>query len=131
MFAPRFELAGYEGLSKGSRIDVLRMAVKVLVHSNRAYLREHPHTPQLYASGVRYLKEADDSENYQDIPRTLELRSGDCEDLVAWRLAELQEAGEDAHVLLREYRVGADTLFHVLLTRANGDVEDPSRALGM
>lgn len=131
MFAPRFELAGYESLSKGDRIDVMRMAVKLLVHSDRAFLRAHPHTPQLYASGVRYQKESPDSENYQDIPRTLELRTGDCEDLVAWRLAELQEAGEDAHLVLREYRDGADTDFHVLLARANGEIEDPSRLLGM
>src|SRR5579885_2076513 len=102
---------GYESLSKGSRIDVIRMAVKLLVHADRAFLREHPHTPPLYSSGVRYLREPDDQENYQDIARTLELKSGDCEDLVAWRLAELQEAGEDAHLVVREYKVGADTQF--------------------
>lgn len=112
-------------------MDLVRLAVKLLVHANRAYLRSHPHTPSLYDAGVRYRREPDDQENYQDIARTLQNRAGDCEDLVAWRLAELQEAGEDAHLVVREFRIDADTMFHILVSRASGEIEDPSARLGM
>lgn len=132
MFAPRFELHSFESLGRAARLDLIRVLVKTLIVSDRLYLQAHPHTPKLYAAGIRYLREGPDSENYQNIPRTLELRTGDCEDLAAWRIAELQEAGEDCHLVVREYDEPKDeTDYHLLVGRADGSVEDPSAILGM
>jgi hypothetical protein len=131
MFAPRYEFHSFELLPHAARVDVVRMLVKVLIVADRLFLQAHPSTPKLYDAGVRYLREDPDSENYQNIPRTLELRTGDCEDLVAWRLAELQEAGEDAHLVVREWDDKTDVYFHLLVGRPNGDIEDPSALLGM
>jgi hypothetical protein len=131
VFAPRFELHSFEHLSKAGRLDIIRALVKLLIISDRIYLREHAGTPKLLASGVRYLREVD-TENYQNIPRTLELKTGDCEDLAAWRIAELQEAGEDAHLVVREYDEPQDeTDYHLLVGHADGTIEDISAILGM
>lgn len=131
MFAPRIELHSFESLGRAARLDLIRALVKLLIVADRLYLRAHPSTPKLYAAGVRYLRE-EDTENYQNIPRTLELRTGDCEDLAAWRIAELQEAGEDVHLVVREYDEPKDeTDYHLLVGLADGSVEDPSAILGM
>jgi hypothetical protein len=132
VFAPRFELHSFESLRGAARIDLIRMLVKVLIVADRLHLQAHPTTPKLYAAGIRYLREGPDSENYQNIPRTLELKTGDCEDLAAWRIAELQEEGEDVHLVIREYDEPQDeTDYHLLVGRADGSVEDPSAILGM
>lgn len=56
-----------------------------------------------------------------------------CDDLVSWRIAELRNAGEAAKVRLKwqfDPTRGA-RMYHVLVRRANGQVEDPSKRLGM
>lgn len=54
---------------------------------------------------------------------------GDCDDLVIWRCAELQNAGELALPLVywRPDRPG----MHAQVRRSNRTVEDPSRLMGM
>ena len=44
----------------------------------------------LYQSGVRYAREPIGSEVWQTALETQQLGKGDCEDLVAWRVAELR-----------------------------------------
>lgn len=90
-------------------------------------LRANPQEP-LYRSGVRYRREAVGSESWQLPSETASLRGGDCEDLACWRAAELQIAGERARVLVKQVR---PRLFHVVVVRANGTIEDPSKKLGM
>lgn len=114
-----------------AKVAVLGAMLEALVLADLEYLRENPSTPQLLTSGVVYKREAPGSDNWQDTERTLELRSGDCEDLCAWRCAELRAAGEDAHCDLLEFVDGGITFFHVRVRRANGAIEDPSRILGM
>jgi len=53
---------------------------------------------------------------------------GDCEDLAAWRAAELRIAGEPARVVVVRSAPG---VLHAVVRRANGRIEDPSRRLGM
>lgn len=57
---------------------------------------------------------------------------GDCDDLCAYRVAELREQGEPAgiRVYWREPR-GGSQLFHAQVRRGDGSVEDPARMLGM
>ena len=107
-----------------------------LVRLDLAYLRLHPSTPSLYASGVRYRRESPPPgglravETWRTIPAVLAAGAGDCEDLACWRAAELRARGERA----RAWAVRSNTagvLWHVVVRRENGSMEDPSRRLGM
>lgn len=86
--------------------------------------------PPLYKSGVRYVGEPLGQENWQVPSVTLQLRGGDCEDLAAWRAAELVVSGVDVHAraVVKCVRPG---LMHCVVLRGNGVVEDPSARLGM
>lgn len=84
--------------------------------------------PALYASGVRYQREHN-REDWQTAEETLQRGHGDCEDLAAFRAAELRNAGElGAKAVCYAPRPG---LIHCVVRRADGTIEDPSRRLGM
>jgi hypothetical protein len=86
--------------------------------------------PPLYESGVRYKPEPIGREFWQLPEDTYRIGSGDCEDLAAWRAAELQLSGEDpcARAMLRDWQRG---IMHCIVLRSFGIVEDPSKRLGM
>lgn len=102
-------------------------ALQGLVAVNREYLRHHSY-PRLYDAGVRYRTEPKlrGPEDWQTIPELIKARSGDCEDLAAARVAELQEAGEAADVHVK--RTGKRR-FHAVVRRGDGTIEDPSKLL--
>lgn len=99
-----------------------------IMKATEAQIREGLLRVPLYKSGVRYAREPLGAEVWQTGLETLQLGYGDCEDLCAWRCAELRVAGEDATPYVKDVRPG---LRHVLVRRANGKLECPSRALGM
>jgi hypothetical protein len=121
-------------LTKRSRFLGLfiKPVLEALVEINRLYLRTH-HAPPLYHSHVRYQPEPEDGmpEEFAAIPKILSRGWGDCDDLAPWRVAELQEAGEAARIRITWRRPGGRRLYHVLVRRADGRIEDPSRLLGM
>lgn len=85
--------------------------------------------PKLYESGVRYKREPMGQEVWQLVKETLRKKSGDCEDLAAFRAAELREGGErGARAVMVEVAPG---MIHCVVRRANGKIEDPSAKLGM
>lgn len=85
--------------------------------------------PPLYESGVRYQREPAGSEMWDSAATVAARGYGDCEDLAAWRVAELRLAGEEgAEVAV--VRTGPKTL-HALVRRGDGSWEDPSAELGM
>lgn len=90
-------------------------------------LRANPQRP-LYRAGVRYRREEMGAEIWQLPSETAKLGYGDCEDLAAWRVAELRLQGEPARIVIRQVK---PRLWHVLVKRGNGQIEDPSRKLGM
>ena len=110
----------------------IKPLLDALVVVNRLYLRSH-HVPPLYKSGVRYLQEPADGkpEEFAAIPVVLARGWVDCDDLSPYRVAELQEAGEKARIRITWRRVGKRRTYHVLVRRADGRIEDPSRLLGM
>ncbi len=115
-----------------SREIVLRTLLEALAAANAGHLRLHPEAPWLYESGVSYAEDDEGGEGWTDIPETLARGVGDCKDLVAWRLAELRvREREAAHPHVRFARSGSRVKFHVVVRRADGRTEDPSRALGM
>ena len=121
----------------------LLVLFKALVKVNQIYLASHPDTIQLYDSDVVYQPEFG-TEEWQDIPTTLERGFGDCEDLAAYRVAELRNQGIKANPHIRWRMVDGSYRFHALVkwpdthewksgrrVLVKGRVEDPSLRLGM
>lgn len=85
--------------------------------------------PPLYTSGVRYERERG-TENWLTPAEVLAAGKGDCEDLAAYRVGELRASGADPLARIVIERTGPRTL-HAVVRRGDGQLEDPSRALGM
>lgn len=122
------------------RSRMLAWAIKplceALVRIDQLYLMMHPDTPLLYHSGVRYKNEPKGQpfEEFAPIPTLLERKWGDCDDLAPWRAAELRvRFREHATIRVQWRKVGPrrEKLFHIVVRRADGSVEDPSHILGM
>lgn len=105
----------------------LQFFLNRLVVINR-YLIKTRILPPLYKSGIVYAREAvGQSEHWQTADQLLKSRVGDCEDIAAYRCAELLEAGELARIRLTL----KGRTWHVQVRREDGRIEDPSRILGM
>lgn len=133
MYALAFELESFESISIEEKVEVLYKLLDALIHANVCWLRRNPGAPLVYSAGVPYTAEPPGRDNWQDIPRTLRLKEGDCEDLAAARVAELRvrfnEPAARPNVIYKQ--MGRFTLFHIQVVRADGSVEDPSKHLGM
>lgn len=112
--------------------EAIEALAEGLVQLNEFYM-EHAldngiELPALYESGIVYRREPKGREWWEaasDILGLVDERSGDCEDLAAYRVAELRVfEGEDA--VLRVIRTDRGT-FHAVVERGNGEIEDPSR----
>ena len=121
----------------GQDEELLRKSINTLLATltlvDVSYLQAHPEVPPLYASGVRYQAECGSNDNWQDIPTTRRLRTGDCEDFACWRAAELQARhGIMAwpRSLMRRTPQGR-IAFHTVVAWPDGRIEDPSRKLGL
>lgn len=119
---------------KRSRETMLEL-IEALVKVNQRWLKQHPigtgpqYTPPFYESGVIYRPEK--TEEWRDIPTVLKAGWGDCEDLAAWRIAELRHMGQQAWPHIRWREKDGRTIYHALVKRADGRIEDPSSARGM
>lgn len=104
--------------------------------------------PPLYVSGVVYREEAPGHEDWLDAPAVLRQGYADCEDLAAYRTAELRVAGFDVEpvikwqwvpreLMIKQGYPAADIpgkgvwLVHCCVRWPDGRIEDPSRILGM
>lgn len=156
MFDVHFRTALFSDPSReASDTRALLALVDALIAVDLAYLEwAGPGAPRLYTSGVRYVPEPPGVEIFADIPHVLAAGGGDCDDLVAWRVAELRHTREDPRAAvklvafprrcpvsgrgsaaLRAPLAPAQnepcTLYHVQVRRGGGAVEDPSARLGM
>jgi len=136
MYRPVLEYSSFESISLDEKLKVLEIQLEALVAANVFWLPRHPEAPDLYKSGAVYVPEPPGEDHWQDIPRCLELVGGygsDCEDLSAWRVAELRvrynEPAARCDVMAR--KLGRFTLFHIRVRRQDGSLEDPSKILGM
>ena len=113
--------------------NTLRVLLDALTVVDAHYLREHPETPFIYESGVRYEEEPPGQEDWQDIPTTLRMKSGDCDDLSCWRAAEFVVRFHQPARPVFQYQVRQDGsyLYHITTRTPDGRLEDPSRELGM
>lgn len=142
MYTPKIELAGFSTLPSHRKQIILRNFLEALACADWCYLEEHPDTPSIYdclGSDAYVLKVRPMGlDSWQDIPRTLELGSGDCKDFACWRVAELRKAGYDdvtpfIKVSVHEDPTGQEppmTVYHIQV-RIHDIIEDPSAILGM
>jgi transglutaminase-like putative cysteine protease len=88
--------------------------------------------PPLYGGKIRYLREQPGHEDWQTALETARLGTGDCEDLAAYRVAELRGQGVPAEAVVTWIN---PHLRHVTVRYSlpDGRVmhEDPSKRLGM
>lgn len=115
--------------------------------------------PPLYASGVHYEEDKAGREDWRDCYTVLARGKGDCDNLVAWRVAELRAAGVDAEPVVKWQHIprevalqlgypaamipdGGLEMVHCLVRTKKptqwstestdmGYIEDPSKLLGM
>jgi len=113
--------------------QALRTLLMALMYVDIAWLKANPSAPLLYESGVRYEEEPPGQEDWQDVPTTLRMRVGDCEDLACWRAAELRvRYGIQAFPTFTcKKRANGGYLYHITVALPDGRIEDPSRRLGM
>jgi hypothetical protein len=111
--------------------SMIAACLAALCTINTLYLRQHPHTPALAASGVRYRRETPwEREQFLSIPAVLDRGYGDCDDLACWRVAELHAHAIDTAARPKLVHISPRVL-HIVVQRGNGLIEDPSRQLGM
>ena len=110
----------------------LKPILEALTTVNHIFLQSH-NVPALYKSGVRYQNEPKEwpNEHFDSVPVVLKRGWGDCDDLAPWRCAELRALGERAKIRIQWKRLPAGRLFHIVVRRENGSIEDPSAILGM
>lgn len=104
-------VAMLEGLTRLALVDLARHDMPLLYESRVKY-RPEP-------SGVR--------ENWQRPIQTLRKGYGDCEDLAAWRAAELRREG-DRGAMVDVKRTGHKR-WHAVVRRGDGTIEDPTAML--
>lgn len=154
MYTPKVELGCFSTLPVRRKLVVLRNLLEALIATDWVYLQEYReqtgrNLPSIYEFGPRYvLKERPGGlDAWQDIPRCIELGTADCKDLVAWRIAELRDAGYDGvfpHIKTSYHPDprGIEptmTVYHIQVVSTHDVdgqghqivVEDPSALLGM
>lgn len=143
MFAVHFRSSLFsDPANKAADEKALLEMIDGLVWVNIAYLTSHPNTPDVYDAGVVYIPEQPGVEIWGDIGHVLQMRGGDCEDLVAWRCAYLRFHGIDKgarpRLLVfprwcRPAEAHPCALYHVQVQRSGFRqvIEDPSAKLGM
>jgi len=112
-------------------VEAARHALEAAVAINRAIMSSQD-VPLLYDSQIRFQREPDGLvkqgiEQFDNVLTVLARGHGDCDDLVAWRVAELRERDEPATV--RVVWPKGTRRFHAQVRRADGSYEDPSRIL--
>ncbi len=121
---------------------VLDTLLECLVQVNVALMSSRTF-PDLYSTRVRYKQEPLGEENWRDAAIVLQSGYGDCEDLAAFRVAELRVKHRiPARCVFRwkTFTMTNETgrhrvkLYHILVGLQHGKtllIEDPSKRLGM
>ena len=107
-------------------------ALEGLTGVNEVLMRRDPSIPPLYSTGVQWeVRQGDPSETRWRYAPDVALEGwGDCQDLSAYRAAELRVSGADPAAHVRVYPTGPNR-YHAVVARGDGTVEDPSAILGM
>jgi hypothetical protein len=115
--------------------EAVRVLTDEIARENEVALRSDPRVPRLYESGVYYKMVLREGLTFVDLFEVLRKGYGHCQHLVGWRVAELRvrdgERGAQPAVKWRHNARTKRIVFHVVVRRADGSVEDPSKLLGM
>lgn len=128
-----------EGVPQKDSEALLEILLDALTKVCAYQLAQNPDLPgpyQRYADGrpvVLYKEEPPGAEDWDDVPTSLDMGVTDCETLACWQAAYLiVREGEDARaVYSREQQADGTWLYHIVVRRADGTIQDPSRDLGM
>lgn len=130
------------GVAKGDAPNALALGLDFLTKWNVELMQQRKAQgrplPPLYSAGCRYQREDYDGpnpEDWRDAVEVVRRRGGDCEDLAAYRAAELNVAGMPARCVFVERKKPHGRLFHIVVSYVNRagvhKLDDPSRRLGM
>jgi len=120
------------GLPPATTVEMARHALQAAVAINRGIMAMQ-HVPRLYEAGLVFRREPNalikkGIEQFDNCLQVLERGGGDCDDLVAYRVAELQHLGETGADLKIIWPKGTRR-YHAQVRREDGTYEDPSRVL--
>jgi hypothetical protein len=146
MYVAGMELKSFSLIPVNRRVNCLQFMLNSLAEINRQWLIENPGTPWIYQALPRYSVKRRPPvlfeiapgamasfkiDRWQDIPRTIELKEGDCKDFAAWRVAELRNYGvADVGFYVKSIMIKDLIIYHILV-RTGVILEDPSANLGM
>ena len=121
-----------------------------LVYADEAYLIDVPGQLPLYDSHIRWKAEeptgrsackgGNGQEQFLGVRQVREQGHADCEDLACWRVAELRLGAigplRQASILAMpvyysRVQPNGTLMYHIVVRWPNGQLEDPSRRLGM
>lgn len=129
------------GVGPRDAADALALALDALTKWNVEVIQKRRAAgnplPPLYRSGVRYQREdyrGPHPEDWRDAVEVLRRGGGDCEDLAAYRAAELCAEGIPARTMFIERPNPIGRLFHIIVSytfKNHQKLDDPSRRLGM
>jgi len=125
-----FQTANGDRIVRVHDADGLVRALDSLTDESTAEIETGAYPP-LYASGVRYQRER--GEHWRSPARVVsgpDAYGADCEDLTAWRVAELRASGADPDARPALYPTSKRS-YHAVVVRGDGSIEDPSALLGM
>lgn len=124
------ELAYEFAAPTGSDRTIARR-LSVIVESYMRELLENEDLPRISQSGVRYLRDPA-RERHPSIATMIRSRSADAEDLTAWRIAELRNAGHEAFFVFVRGLRSSTHFTTVVVGRHEGPltwIEDPTLTL--
>lgn len=112
-------------------LRTVAILLEALTALNQVWLHDHPRTPKLYESGVRFVPE-DGQEIWPTIPIVLGRGWGNCDMLAAWLCAQYRQEGHAEAVAFPIRSTIDPSLIHCLVSRdgTSQTIEDPSHVLG-
>lgn len=111
----------------------LSYLIEALILIDIDELNSYPSIRPLYQSNIKYEVSDDYDSLWQDVLTTLEVGTGDCKVLTAWRIAEERRKGNNPQLQISaRYLPDGKQRYHVYMYwPRSGQFEDPSIILGM
>lgn len=157
MFTPLFHITLPEDDGEDRHFAPILIALEAMCAVNEWHIRRANKRarqglglpiPPLYASGVRYAEDKHGREDWRDCYAVLKRGKGDCDQLVAWRIGELRAAGVRAEPAIKWQHLPREVMgmigyptrmipaegihmVHCAVRYPSGQIEDPSKILGM
>ena len=111
---------------------VLNAALESVTRLNESMLKQDtiPSFERGLKQGVKWQPEPPGDEHFDHAGLIYKRRWGDCDDLAPWHAASLRHSGEDSGAKAVVKRTGPK-MWHAVVQRSNGDIDDPSKRAGM